>query len=137
MVAWLRSVAQRRSSRASSRSPPTALGPSSDSELAPLWTRQCSRAFAANPTAVWNVYLAQTTNDGGSFTQSVVSKKSNHTGAICTGGVSCAPGTRNLLDLFEVAVGPQNGKAAVIYTDDRLTTFTGAPLPQIVLAQQN
>ena len=89
------------------------------------------------PTAVWNVYLALTTNDGGSFTQSVVSKKSNHTGAICTGGVSCAPGTRNLLDLFEVAVDPQNGKAAVIYTDDRLTTFTGAPLPQIVLAQQN
>jgi len=37
-----------------------------------------------------------------------------------------------------VAIDPQNGKAAVIYVDDRLTTTaTGEPLPQIVLAQQN
>lgn len=88
-------------------------------------------------SAVWNVYLAQTTDGGVSFTQSAVSNTSNHTGVICTGGVSCAPGTRNLLDLFEVAIDPQNGKAAVIYADDQLTTFMGAPLPQIVLAQQN
>jgi hypothetical protein len=56
---------------------------------------------------------------------------------ICTNGVACAPGTRNLLDLFQVAINPLNGRAAVIYTDDTLTTdSTGAPLPQIVLAQQ-
>jgi hypothetical protein len=43
--------------------------------------------------AVWNVYLAQTTDNGASFTQSVVTNKPNHVGVICTGGTSCAPGT--------------------------------------------
>ena len=89
-------------------------------------------------TAVWNTYLAQTSNDGASFAQSKVSNTSNHTGIICTSGTACPGGTRNLLDLFEVAIDPQNGRAAVIYTDDTITkTASGAPLPQIVLAQQN
>jgi len=89
-------------------------------------------------SAVWDTFLAQTTNDGASFAQSKVSNTSNHTGVICTAGTGCAPGTRNLLDLFEVAIDPQNARAAVIYTDDTITkTSSGAPLPQIVLAQQN
>jgi hypothetical protein len=91
-----------------------------------------------DPSAVWNVYLAQTTNDGASFAQSVVSNTANHVGVICTNGTGCAAGTRNLLDLFEVAIDPLNGKAGVIYTDDTLTMDSnGNPLPQLVLAQQN
>jgi hypothetical protein len=88
-------------------------------------------------SAVWNVYMAQTTNDGAAFTQSLVSHTPNHVGVVCTNGTGCAPGTRNLLDLFEVALDPQNGSAGIIYTDDTLTTdSSGNPLPQIVLAQQ-
>lgn len=102
-----------------------------------------------NSSAVWNVYLAQTTNGGSSFTQSLVSHHANHSGVICTSGTACAPGTRSLLDLFKVAIDPLNGKAAIIYTDDTLSTTTQSgpsffcsasgitcPLPQIVLAQQ-
>lgn len=90
-----------------------------------------------DPTAVWNVYLAQTTNDGASFQQSTVSNTPNHVGVICTNGTGCASGTRNLLDLFKVAIDVNNGRAAVIYTDDTLTKdSSGNPLPQIVLAQQ-
>jgi hypothetical protein len=90
-----------------------------------------------DPNAVWNVYLAQTTTDGASFQQSTVSNTPNHVGVICTNGTGCAPGTRNLLDLFKVAIDPGNGRAAVIYTDDTLTKdSSGNPLPQIVLAQQ-
>jgi len=101
-----------------------------------------------DPSAVWNVYLAQTTNEGASFAQSVVSNASNHAGIVCTGGTGCGPGTRNLLDLFQVAIDHQNGKAAVIYTDDAHATTTDptsfsclpgqtvCPLPQAVLAQQ-
>ncbi len=82
--------------------------------------------------------MAQTTDDGASFAQSLVSNTPNHVGVVCTNGTGCAPGTRNLLDLFEVAIDPQNGRAAIIYTDDTITTTSsGAPLPQIVLAQQN
>ncbi|HEX8033402.1 MAG TPA: sialidase family protein [Ktedonobacterales bacterium] len=89
-----------------------------------------------DPAAVWNVYMAQSQN-GGAFAQVKVSATSNHTGVICTEGTGCAPGTRNLLDLFEVAIDPQNGKAAIIYTDDTLTKQSdGSPLPQVILAQQ-
>jgi hypothetical protein len=103
-----------------------------------------------DPTAVWNTYMAQTTDDGASFVQSLVSNTPNHVGVICTEGTACSAGTRNMLDLFEVAINPSNGKAAVIYTDDTLTTSTDpnnfacfpdqappCPLPQVVLAQQN
>ena len=90
-----------------------------------------------DPSAVWNVYLAQTTNDGASFQQSTVSNTPNHVGVICTRGTGCAPGTRNLLDLFKVAIDSRNGGAAVIYTDNTLSKDSfGNPLPQIVLAQQ-
>ncbi len=81
--------------------------------------------------------MAQTTDGGASFAQSKVSNSPNHVGGICTEGTACAPGTRNLLDLFEVSINPQNGRAAIIYTDDTQTTDPdGNPLPQIVLAQQ-
>jgi hypothetical protein len=89
-------------------------------------------------SAVWNVYMAQSTNGGASFIQSLVSNHPNHVGVICTQGVACSPGTRNLLDLFQDAIDPQNGLAAIIYTDDTLTTTSsGAPLPQVVAAFQN
>ncbi len=93
-----------------------------------------------DPSAVWNTYLAQTVNDGADFTQNLVSNTPNHVGVICTEGAGCPNPleTRTLLDLFEVAIDPQNGLAAVVYTDDTLTTDPSVGrLPQIVLAQQS
>jgi hypothetical protein len=88
-------------------------------------------------TAVWNVYLSRSTDSGSNFAQSVVSSHPNHVGVVCTQGTGCARGTRNLLDLFQVGVDPVNGLAAIIYTDDTLTTLSdGSPLPQIILAFQ-
>ncbi len=90
-----------------------------------------------DPSAVWNVYLAQSTNGGASFQQVLVTAHPNHVGVICTNGTGCAPGTRNLLDLFEVAIDPVSGRTGIIYTDDTLTKQSdGSPLPQVVLAQQ-
>ena len=97
--------------------------------------------------AVWNTYMAQTTNEGASFTQSPVSSHANHVGPVCTGGTGCTTGTRNLLDLFELAIDPLNSKAALIYTDDTVATVPSpdfsclpgqntCPLPQLQLAQQ-
>lgn len=92
-------------------------------------------------TAVWNTYMAQTTDGGAHFTQVTVSDHPNHVGVVCTMGIACPRGTRNLLDLFEVAINPLNGKAAIIFTDDTLTTYnrsdgTVAPLPQVIVAQE-
>ena len=89
-------------------------------------------------SAVWNVYMAQSTNGGSTFAQTQVSNTDNHVGPICTEGTACAAGTRNLLDLFQVAIDPQNLKTAIIYTSDTISTDSGGnPLPQAVLAQQN
>jgi hypothetical protein len=92
-----------------------------------------------DPSAVWHVYIAQSTSGGslGSFAQSLVDTQANHVGPICTQGIACSPGTRNLLDLFEDAIDPASGKVGVIYTNDLLTKdSSGNPLPQVVLAQQ-
>ena len=90
-----------------------------------------------DPSAVWNVFMSKSTDAGAHFTQVQVSKTPNHVGVICTNGTGCAPGTRNLLDLFEVAIDPRSGKAAMAYTDDTLTKqANGSPLPQAVLAQE-
>jgi hypothetical protein len=107
-----------------------------------------SAASNLDPLADWHVYFAQLS--GGSFTQTQVNATSNHHGVICTNGSACGPGTRNLLDLFQVAIDPQNGRAGIIYTDDTLTTSSDpnnfacssnqsppCPLPQAVLALQN
>jgi hypothetical protein len=107
-----------------------------------------SAASHLDPSADWHVYFAQL--NGGSFTQTQVNVVPNHHGVISTLGAASAPGTRNLLDLFQVAIDPQNAKAAIIYTDDTITTSNDpnnracspnqappCPLPQAVLAQQN
>jgi len=84
-----------------------------------------SAAYPLDKSADYYVYFAQL--NGGSFTQTQVNSAPNHHGCI-----EC-PSRSGLLDLFQLAIDPQNGKAAIIYVDDTLTTF----LPQTVLAQQN
>ncbi len=101
-------------------------------------------------TADWNLFFAQSVN-GSSFAQTQVTSTPNHHGVICTGGIGCGPGTRNLLDLFQIAIDPLTDKAAIIYVDDtqlipadpssNFACFPGqttpCPLPQAVLAQQS
>ena len=72
-----------------------------------------------------------------------VSNTPNHFGPICLSGSACPNNTnRELLDLFEVAEDPISGKAAVIYTDSTIDTWTSSSgvtkrLPEIVLAFEN
>jgi hypothetical protein len=87
-----------------------------------------------DPTAVWNVFAAKSTDGGATFTQNQVSDAPNHVGAICTNGSACPTADRTMLDLFEVALDPRSGKAAIAFTDDH---SVGTPdLPQVVLAQE-
>ncbi len=92
-------------------------------------------------TAVWNVYDSQI--QSGTLTISQVSNTPNRVGAVCTEGTGCVGGqNRELLDLFEVAENPASGKAAIIYTDTTLDTWTSPitglhELPEIVLAYEN
>jgi hypothetical protein len=93
-------------------------------------------ASTDDPTAVWNVYDSQLSN--GTWTIKQVSNTPNRIGAVCLNGFGCTS-NRELLDLFEVALDPNSGRAAVVYTDTTMSTWTGdtgtaKQLPQIVLA---
>ncbi len=94
-------------------------------------------ASPSDTSAVWNVYDSQFT--GGTWTVKKVSNTPNRVGAVCLAGAGCPNNTnRELLDLFQVAEDPLTGKAAVIYTDSTIDTWTfngiTRELPEIVLA---
>jgi hypothetical protein len=88
-------------------------------------------------TAVWNVYDSQWS--AGAWHVLKVSNTPNRVGAVCLEGSGCE-GDRELLDLFEVAEDPNSGKAAIVYTDTTLSTYTSSSgthqLPEIVLAYE-
>jgi hypothetical protein len=90
-----------------------------------------------DPTAVWNTYDSQL--EGGVWSTGLVSNTPNRVGRVCLQGSACTA-DRELLDLFEVAEDPATGKAAVIYTDTTIDTWTldgvTHQLPEIVLAYE-
>jgi hypothetical protein len=100
-----------------------------------------STAASVNDTsAVWNVYDSQFS--GGAWSVKQVSNTPNRVGAICLAGSGCPHNiNRELLDLFQVAEDPLTGKAAIIYTDSTIDTWTAGgvtqQLPEIVLAFEN
>ena len=93
-----------------------------------------------DPNGVWNTYDSQL--NGGSWSVSTVSNTPNRVGRVCLEGSACAGNVdRELLDLFEVAEDPVTNRAAVIYTDTTLDTWTSSvtgthELPEIVLAYE-
>jgi len=94
-------------------------------------------ASTDDTSAVWNVYDSQFSN--GAWTVKKVSNTPNRVGAVCMEGSGCVNNVnRELLDLFEVAEDPVSGKAAIVYTDSTIDTWTASgvtkELPEIVLA---
>lgn len=87
--------------------------------------------------AVWNAFDSQR-QPSGAWVVKQVSNTPNRVGPVCLEGSGCSA-DRELLDLFEVAEDPITGKAAVIYTDTTVDTWTAPDgsvhqLPEIVLA---
>jgi hypothetical protein len=70
-------------------------------------------------TDQWNVFFAQSLNAADRepvFTVSQASDHIMHVGPICNVGILCGGGTRQLLDFFQVAIGP-DGLANIAYAD--------------------
>ena len=99
--------------------------------------------------AVWNAYDTQRATAISTWTTGLVSNEPNRKGIVCLQGSACRA-NRELLDLFEVAENPANGKAAVVFTKTHtvvggqivvMDTWTGPDgvthqLPEIVLAYE-
>lgn len=74
------------------------------------------------PGATWNVYMAQSldaVSKDPTFTE-VKASPVLQKGSICTSGTGCDPGTRDLLDFFQVDV-DSHGMANIAYTDNYTT----------------
>ncbi|PYK29291.1 MAG: hypothetical protein DME57_10805 [Verrucomicrobia bacterium] len=82
----------------------------------------------------WNVYFAQSLNAADRepvFTVSQVSDHVMHKGPICNVGILCGNGTRQLLDFFQIAVGP-DGLANIVFAD----TGNANGSPHVTYARQ-
>jgi hypothetical protein len=72
--------------------------------------------------ATWSVYSSYSTDGGRSFTEYRTVRAMHH-GPICTAGLDCAPGSRNLLDFFETSADP-NGCLVTAYADNTVDPAT-------------
>jgi hypothetical protein len=73
----------------------------------------------SSSTNQWNVFFAQSLNGADRepvFSVVQASDHIMHTGPICNLGILCSGGTRQLLDFFQVAIGP-DGLANIAYAD--------------------
>jgi hypothetical protein len=85
-------------------------------------------------TNQWNVLFAQSLNGADRepvFTVVQASDHITHTGPICNVGILCSGGTRQLLDFFQVAIGP-DGLANIAWAD----TGNGNGTPHVSYARQ-
>jgi hypothetical protein len=86
-------------------------------------------------TDQWNVFFAQSLNAADRepvFTINQASDHIMHVGPICNVGILCGSGTRQLLDFFQVAIGP-DGLANIAWAD----TGSGNGTPHVSYARQN
>jgi hypothetical protein len=73
--------------------------------------------------AVWRYYVARSDDYGATWEQSTITAQPFHYGDICTVGILCTDGNRNLLDFTSVAVDPKTGCATSIFPGDPFDTF--------------
>lgn len=74
----------------------------------------------------WKVFVAYSRHASrgrSSFKEVRATKDAIHKGNICTSGTGCAPGTRDLLDFFQLDLDPC-GKVVITYTDNSRDTVT-------------
>ena len=80
---------------------------------------------ATNPNDTkgeWRYYLARSDDYGATWNQSAVTPNVFHYGDICTVGILCTTGNRNLLDFSSVGVDPKTGCATTIFPGDPFDT---------------
>jgi hypothetical protein len=70
----------------------------------------------------WRYYLARSNDYGANWDRAVVTPSVFHYGDICTVGIACVSGNRNLLDFSSVGVDPKTGCATTIFPGDPFDT---------------
>jgi hypothetical protein len=73
--------------------------------------------------AEWRYYVARSDDYGATWQQATITPNVFHFGDICTVGILCTSGNRNLLDFSSVGVDPRTGCATTIFPGDPFDRF--------------
>src|SRR3954454_11431541 len=87
------------------------------------WYGSQSAKTPNDATAEWRYYVARSDDYGATWQQTTITPNVFHYGDICTVGILCTSGNRNLLDFSSVGVDPQTGCATTIFPGDLFDTF--------------
>jgi hypothetical protein len=86
------------------------------------WYGSQNAASPNDAKGEWRYYLARSGDYGATWQQATVTPKPFHYGDICTVGILCTTGNRNLLDFSSVGVDPKTGCATTIFPGDPFDT---------------
>src|SRR3954471_19847610 len=87
------------------------------------WYASQNAATPNDPKAQWRYYVARSEDYGATWQQATITPNVFHFGDICTVGIACTSGNRNLLDFSSVGVDPKTGCATTIFPGDPFDTF--------------
>lgn len=71
----------------------------------------------------WRYYVSRSSDYGKTWSQAMVTPSVFHYGDICTVGIACVSGNRNLLDFSSVGVDPKSDCATTVFPGDPFNTF--------------
>src|SRR3954469_20701006 len=86
------------------------------------WYPSQNAATPNDPKAQWRYYVARSEDYGATWQQATITPNVFHFGDICTVGIACTSGNRNLLDFSSVGVDPKTGCATTIFPGDPFDT---------------
>jgi hypothetical protein len=92
-------------------------------QVAISWYASKNAKTPNDPKAEWRYYLARSDDYGATWQQTTITPNVFHYGDICTVGILCTSGNRNLLDFSSVGVDPKTGCATTIFPGDPFDTF--------------
>jgi hypothetical protein len=72
---------------------------------------------------IWRYYLAASDDYGASWERATITPNAFHYGDICTVGILCVQGNRNLLDFSSIGVDPKTGCYTTVFPGDPFNTF--------------
>jgi hypothetical protein len=72
---------------------------------------------------VWFFYVARSDDYGQTWKRATVGSHPFHYGDICTVGIACVSGNRNLLDFSSIGANPKTGAYTVVFPGDPYNTF--------------
>jgi hypothetical protein len=92
-------------------------------EVALAWYASKNAKTPNDPKAEWRYYVARSEDYGATWQQETITAQPFHYGDICTVGILCTSGNRNLLDFTSVAFDPKSDCVTTIFPGDPFDTF--------------